>query len=154
MDSKHFLFLFLLFFISFVTSDCDKIIYPTCNYSTSCKCPKLPQGQYCGSQLGCNPCNIFECNLTGGTCEYGYSIACSKCGAKNCSIITSATPIATLPGNSFTTPSLKPSDYPNNPTISVNPLIITIIITCIATGLFGLLIYRRCAIQEKGEWAY
>ncbi|CAG8822235.1 13363_t:CDS:2, partial [Dentiscutata erythropus] len=56
-----------------------------CDYNTTCKCPTgLAQDEYCGGQIGCNNTHIYECSPTGSTCDYGYQINCSMCGAKQC----------------------------------------------------------------------
>ncbi|CAG8451119.1 26278_t:CDS:2, partial [Dentiscutata erythropus] len=81
MDLKY--LLILLFLVFFISSVHNQAVYE-CDYNTTCKCPKLPQGQYCGGQIGCNPNNVYECNPSGGTCEYGYRISCACCGKLTC----------------------------------------------------------------------
>ncbi|KAF0492466.1 hypothetical protein F8M41_021718 [Gigaspora margarita] len=81
MDFKY--LLILLFLIFFISSVHNQAIYK-CDYNTPCRCPKLPQGQYCGGQIGCNPNNVYECNPFGGTCEYGYRVSCACCGKLTC----------------------------------------------------------------------
>ncbi|CAG8595227.1 1962_t:CDS:2, partial [Dentiscutata heterogama] len=68
-------------------------VFSACDYNTACKCPTgLPQGQYCGKQLGCNRTSVYECSPSGGTCEYGYRDSCALCDALtcNCTISTAS----------------------------------------------------------------
>jgi hypothetical protein len=57
--------------------------------SNGCKCKKgTPQGQYCGecSEVigagsgGSFRNDIFECNTSGGCCDYGYNKICANPG--------------------------------------------------------------------------
>ncbi|CAG8511702.1 6186_t:CDS:2, partial [Scutellospora calospora] len=83
-------FLFPLFLVSVISSQCVATVYPACYSGTACKCPQppsaLPQGEYCGGQIRCDPCHVYECNPQGGTCDYGYRDSCI-CAA----VTTSAT---------------------------------------------------------------
>ncbi|GES90059.1 hypothetical protein RCL_jg23845.t1 [Rhizophagus clarus] len=76
-------FLFILgltcFFFIFDTS-------ASCNPTTPCVgC--LPQGQYCGGEIGhpgCDPTHVYECNPECGTCDYGVRESCKICGHLTC----------------------------------------------------------------------
>ncbi|CAG8787881.1 31828_t:CDS:2, partial [Racocetra persica] len=104
----------------------------TCNPNTACKCPQppnsLPQGQYCGgapNMIGCNHTHVYECNPSGGVCEYGYRDSCAQCGALTCPnpqvapskpVVTSPKPVVTPPKPVVTTPKSAPIVAPQKTT--------------------------------------
>ncbi|GES90067.1 hypothetical protein GLOIN_2v1838335 [Rhizophagus clarus] len=75
-------FLFILgltcFFFIFDTS--------ASGISTSCVgC--LPQGKYCGGEVGhpgCDPVHLYECNPECGTYDHGVHASCIECGKLIC----------------------------------------------------------------------